>query len=273
MVTRTFYDIFPVRKPVIGMVHVPALPGTPGNRLTVNSIIKQCVNEAEILENNGLDGLMIENMHDIPYLNRKAGPEIVGMMTVIGKEIRRSTKLPCGIQILAGANKEALAAALSANLDFIRAEGFVFAHHADEGYMDSDAGELLRYRKQINAEKILIFTDIKKKHSSHAITSDISIKDTAIAAGFFLSDGLIITGKTTGSSTEPDDLIKVKESVKLPVLVGSGITKSNISDYFPLADGFIVGSWLKKDGLWTNDPDPERIRKLMNRVEQLRNEK
>ncbi|RLD33285.1 MAG: hypothetical protein DRI73_05735 [Bacteroidetes bacterium] len=273
MITRTFNDIFPVSKPVIGMVHVPALPGTPGNRLTVNNIIEQCVKEAEILENNGLDGLIIENMHDIPYLNRKAGPEIVGMMTVIGKEIRRSTKLPCGIQILAGANKEALAAALSANIDFIRAEGFVFAHHADEGYMDSDAGELLRYRRQINAEKILIFTDIKKKHSSHAITSDVSIVDTGIAAESFLSDGLIVTGKTTGSYTKSDDLIKVKESVKLPVLVGSGITESNISDYFYLADGFIVGSWIKKDGHWKNGPDPIRIRKLMKRVEQLRNKK
>ncbi len=137
--------------------------------------------------------------------------------------------------------------------------------------MDSDAGELLRYRKQINAEKILIFTDIKKKHSSHAITSDVSIVDTGIAAEFFWSDGLIVTGKTTGSSTEPDDLTKVKESVKLPVLAGSGITESNISDYFPLADGFIVGSWLKKEGIWTNGPDPERIKKLMNKVEQLRN--
>ena len=270
---RTFHDIFPVRKPLIGMVHVPALPGTPGNKLPVNNIIDQCVKEAEILEKNRLDGLMIENMHDIPYLNRKAGPEIVAMMSVIGKEIRRSTKLPCGIQILAGANKEALAVALAANLDFIRAEGFVFAHLADEGYMDADAGELLRYRKQINAEKILIFADIKKKHSSHAITSDISIGDTAEAAEFFLSDGLIVTGKTTSSYTEPDDLIKVKESVKLPVLAGSGITEMNISDYFHLADGFIVGSWIKKDGYWKNGPDPKRIRKLMKRVEQLRNEK
>ncbi len=271
MLTRTFHDIFHVRKPIIGMIHVPALPGTPGSKHTVNSTIDQCVTEAEILINNGLNGLMIENMHDIPYLNRKVGPEIVGMMSVIGNEIRRMTKLPCGIQILAGANKEALAVALSANLDFIRAEGFVFAHLADEGYMDSDAGELLRYRKQINAEKILIFTDIKKKHSSHAITSDVSIVDTGIAAEFFWSDGLIVTGKTTGSSTEPDDLTKVKESVKLPVLAGSGITESNISDYFPLADGFIVGSWLKKEGIWTNSPDPERIRMLMNKVEQLRN--
>lgn len=107
----------------------------------------------------------MENMHDIPYLNRHVGPEIVAAMSVVCSEVRRVVNnLPCGIQILAGANKEALAVAKAADLQFIRAEGFVFSHIADEGTMNSDAGELLRYRKQIGADKILVFTDIKKKH-------------------------------------------------------------------------------------------------------------
>lgn len=107
----------------------------------------------------------MENMHDIPYLNRHVGPEIVAAMSVVCSEVQRVVNnLPCGIQILAGANKEALAVAKAADLQFIRAEGFVFSHIADEGTMNSDAGELLRYRKQIGADKILVFTDIKKKH-------------------------------------------------------------------------------------------------------------
>ena len=104
-------------------------------------------------------------MHDIPYLNRQVGPEIVASMSVVCNEVKKeANNLPCGIQILAGANKEALAVAKAAGLQFIRAEGFVFSHIADEGTMNSDAGELLRYRKQIDADDILVFTDIKKKH-------------------------------------------------------------------------------------------------------------
>jgi len=122
---------------------------------------------------------MIENMHDIPYLNTHVGPEITAAMTVIGYEVRKISELPCGIQILAAANTEALAVALAAGLQFVRVEGFVFAHVADEGLMNSCAGELLRYRKQIGAEHILVFTDIKKKHRypSQSFTTRRHFKD------------------------------------------------------------------------------------------------
>ena len=111
------------------------------------------------------DAILVENMHDIPYLNRQVGPEIVASMSVICNEVKHvANNLPCGVQILAGANKEALAVAKAANFDFVRAEGFVFSHIADEGTMNSDAGEVLRYRKQIGADNVLVFTDIKKKH-------------------------------------------------------------------------------------------------------------
>lgn len=89
---------------------------------------------------------------------------------------------------------QALAIAKASNLQFIRAEGFVFAHIADEGFTDACAGQLLRYRKQIDAENVLIFTDLKKKHSSHTITNDITLLETVHAAEFFLTDGVILTG-------------------------------------------------------------------------------
>ena len=111
-----------------------------------------------------------------------------------------------GAQILAGANKQALAAALASGIDFIRAEGYVFAHVADEGIIESNAGELLRYRKQIGADNILVFTDIKKKHSSHSITADVDLKETAKAAEFFISDGLIVTGSATGEEANQNDV-------------------------------------------------------------------
>jgi membrane complex biogenesis BtpA family protein len=252
------------------MVHVAALPGTPFNNMKMDAIISEAIRETLILTEGGVDAVMIENIHDRPYLNRKAGPEIVAGMTAVAVEIRQAFKIPLGIQILAGANKAALAVALAASFDFIRAEGFVFGHLADEGWMNSDAGELLRYRKQIGAEHINIFTDIKKKHSSHAATSDISIAETAKAAEFFLSDGIIVTGTATGEKASVDEVKAVKAAVNIPVIIGSGIDSENIHEFWDFANAFIVGSSLKKDGKWENEVDRKRVEKLMNAVNLLK---
>jgi len=263
-------DIFGIRKPIIGMIHVKALPGTPDYDYDVKSIIDKAKREAGIYMDAGIDAVIIENMHDVPYLKRNVGPEITSLMSIIGYEIKNSFSIPCGIQILAGANKDAIAAAHSAGLDFIRAEGFVYAHVADEGIMESDAGELLRYRKMIGAEKVLIFTDIKKKHSSHSITSDVDIVETAHTAEFFKSDGVVITGVATGKETDVDDVKNVKQNANIPVLIGSGLTVNNIENYFAFADGFIIGSHFKKDGFWKNEIDAKRVQRFMNKVNELR---
>jgi len=262
--------VFNIYKPVIGVIHVDALPGTPNYNRDVKEIIVHAKKEALIYKENNIDVIAIENMHDVPYLNRVVGPEITSLMSVIGYEVKNLANLPCGIQILAGANKEALAAANSAGLDFIRAEGFVFAHVADEGIIESDAGALMRYRKQIDAENILIFTDVKKKHSSHSITSDVDIVQTATAAEFFLSDGVIVSGTSTGKEADPNEVKNVKEAVNIPVIIGSGITFNNIERYFPIADAFIIGSHFKEDGSWKSEVDSKRVKTFMEKINELR---
>ncbi len=262
--------LFGINKAVVGMIHVDALPGTPKHKGDVENIINSAVKEALIYKNSGIDAVAIENMHDIPYLKRNVGPEIISLLSIIGREVKKASQLPCGIQILAGANKDALAAAHSAGMDFIRSEGFVFAHVADEGIIESDAGELLRYRKQIGAENILIFTDIKKKHSSHSITSDVGIVETAKAAEFLLSDGVILTGTSMGKETDIDELKKVRDAVKIPVLIGSGLTADNIEKYFPAADAFIIGSYFKHGGDWKNEVDADRVKALVDKINKLR---
>nr|WP_320117968.1 BtpA/SgcQ family protein [uncultured Marinifilum sp.] len=259
-----------LNKSIIGMVHVQALPGTPQNRYSISQICDMAVEEAKMYTESGLDAIMIENMHDIPYLKGSVGPEIVASMTAVAKAVREATDLDLGIQILAGANKEALAVAQAANFQFIRAEGFVFGHLADEGYMESCAGELLRYRKAIGADDIEIYTDIKKKHSSHAITADVDIDETAKAAEFFLSDGLIITGSSTGKAVYLHELKSLKDKVHTPVLIGSGITAENLTEYWDYASGFIVGSHFKVGGYWKNPVSAERLKIFMEKVEELK---
>lgn len=264
---QKFKKLFPKSTSVIGMIHLQALPGTPKYGGSRQAIIDHALKEAEIYKKAGIDGLAIENMHDVPYLKNQVGPEITSLMAIIGYEIKRLTPMPCGIQVLSSANEAALAIAMNAGLDFIRAEGFVFGHVADEGYVDACAGDLLRYRKNIGAETVAVFTDIKKKHSAHTITGDIDIVETAKAAAYFLSDGLIITGGATGQRASLSDLTAVKKTVAVPVMIGSGITLQNIAQYSLFADALIVGSYFKKDGHWANELMYEKVARLMDEKE------
>src|SRR5262245_15654051 len=247
------------RKTIIGMIHVEPLPGVPRYNSSMSEIIAKAKAEAQLYKEAGIDMLAIENMHDVPFA-RQIGPEIVAAMAVIGYEVKQSTGLACGIQILAAANKEALGAAKAAGLDFVRVEGFVFAHIADEGLIDGCAGEIMRYRHYLGADDILVSADIKKKHSSHAITADVDIVETAHTAEFFLADGVIVTGVATGAEASLEELEQVKAAVNIPVLVGSGITFENVERYLAVADALIVGSYFKQGGHWTKGVDFERVK-------------
>jgi hypothetical protein len=264
-------DIFGVRKALVGMIHVGALPGTPRSRERVGVIADRAATEARLLASAGFDALIIENMHDAPFLRREVGPEIVAGMTAVALAVRGVVRVPVGIQILAGANRAALAVAHAAELQFIRAEGFVFASVADEGVLDeADAGPLLRCRRAIGAARVAILADVKKKHSAHAITADVSLAEAAHAAEFFGADGVIVTGPATGRPTALDDLRAAREATRLPLAVGSGATPETLSDLFALADAVIVGSWFKKKGEWRNAPDPARVRAIVSAAKRAR---
>jgi uncharacterized protein len=212
-------------------------------------------------------------MHDIPYVkNDKFGPEITSSMTVATMAVRELVKCPLGIQVLACGGREALAIAKSVGANFIRNEGYVFSHVGDEGFIDSNAGTLLRYRKMIDANDVLIFSDIKKKHSSHAITSDISLLDTAHAAKFFKADGIILTGKSTGDATDLNEVKLIsshRRELNMPIIIGSGVTRENVKDYVSITDAIILGSHFKVDGNWANELDGERIGAFMKYSNEL----
>ena len=251
-------SVFGVRRALIGVIHVDALPGTPGNQRQVTEIAERAALEARTYSAAGFHGLIIENTHDRPYLRGSAGPEVVAALAVIGVEVRRAAGLPMGVQILAGANTAAMAVAHASGASFVRVEGYVFAHVADEGLIESTAAELLRYRRAIGADRVRVFADIKKKHSAHAITADVDLAETAKAAEFFLADGVIVSGAATGRPTDPNEVRAVSEAVEIPTLVGSGVTPENMA-YFATADALIVGSSVKEGGLWSNPLDDGRV--------------
>lgn len=254
-----FAQLFGAPRALIGMIHVGALPGTPAAQHSVDKLVAHAVAEARVYRDAGFTALAIENMHDRPYVKGDVGPEVTAAMAGIGREVKRETGLPLGVQVLAGANRAAMAVAHACGAEFVRVEGFVYAHVADEGLIESCAGELLRYRRTIGAERVRVFADIKKKHSSHAITADVSLAETARAAEFFLADGVIVTGPATGEAASAAEVRDVHDGCGLPVLVGSGLTPANLAQ-FAHAHGFIVGSAAKQGGLWSNPLDAAAVR-------------
>lgn len=270
--------LLPSRVPLlIGMIHVQALPGSPASSRSVAEIVDEARREARILADAGFGALMIENMHDAPYVHAAHAPDVTAIMTRVALAVRDAAPaLPLGVQVLSGGSREALAVALVAADSgpnpgasppvptFIRCENFVFSHVADEGLMPvAEAGPLLRYRRQIGAEGVQIFCDIKKKHASHALTADVSIAEATRAAEFFRADGVIVTGTATGLPVNLDDLREVRRVTSLPVLVGSGVTPDSVAAVLGAgADALIVGSSIKHDGLWSSPLDPARCRAM-----------
>ena len=218
----------------------------------------------------GYDGIKVENMWDAPYTNRTCGPEITAAVTMATKRVvDAAPECKVGAQIVAGCSEETLAAAFTAGAHFIRSECLVFSHIADEGLINANGAELMRYRKHMGMEDVQIFTDIQKKHSSHAITADLPLKEWAHNAEYALADGIIVTGSGNAQQTNADHIEQAKEGVtKIPVIVGSGVTPDTLEHVWQ-ADGFIVGSWLKKDHFWQNDLSQDNVQALKNRFDAL----
>ncbi|KAI1293723.1 hypothetical protein HDE_06629 [Halotydeus destructor] len=253
------------RPAVIAMVHARALPGTPNSTHSVQELVDIACSEAQVYKDFEVDGILVENMHDVPYvLNSK--PEVTAVMTRICLEVKKILpEKPVGVQVLACQNKEALAVAMAAGLQFVRVENFVFGHLADEGFVQACAGDLMRYRRHIGCENVHVWTDIKKKHSSHSITADLTLKDFGDGAKNFLSDGLIVTGPSTAQPVDVNDIQLAKQVTDIPIILGSGVTVDNLTQYSDV-EAVIVGSHFKEDGHWSRELDMTRIERFMNKI-------
>ena len=161
----------------VGMVHLKPLPGSPAWRGTMTDVLQSARQDAEALRQGGCDAILVENMGEVPYLRGRVEPETVAAMSVAVSQISE-LGLPVGVQLLAGANREALGVAVATGADFIRVEAFAYAHIADEGWLQASAGELLRARKALDYS-VDIWADVQKKHAAHALTGDLSMADLA----------------------------------------------------------------------------------------------
>src|ERR1041385_1872818 len=252
------------------MIAVMPLPGSPRYAGKDDLIVAQAISDLGHYTIAAVDAIILENSHDLPYIKPPLPGTAVDLMKKIAVEVRSRFSGPIGIQMLEAANETALEIAHETDLDFLRVEGYVFAHIGGAGIIEGCAGKLLRLRKDLAREQIKIFGDVKKKHCSHALTGDLDILDEVKQAEFFLVDGVIVTGARTTEPPSLSELRRVKKHARVPVLIGSGLTSDNLRSYFPLADGFIVGSTFRENGQFLAPLEPKRLACFMEAFQALR---
>jgi membrane complex biogenesis BtpA family protein len=254
-------------KVVIGMLHLVALPGSPLYGGSIAAVREAILRDANLLAEGGVHGLMIENFGDTPFFPGRVPAHVVAHITAIALEVRRAVpQLPLGINVLRNDGLSALSVAHAVGASYIRVNVLCGARVADQGLLQGIAHDLLRLRAELRAEAIKIFADVDVKHSAPLAERPIADEvDDTLHRG--MADALIVSGAGTGKPTDPEKVKIVKSAAKgAPVFLGSGVTPQTLGALIPHADGFVVGTYFKKDSISSNAVDPQRVRELMRCV-------
>ena len=257
-----------VRKPVIGMLHLPALPGAPLHSTRVEEITASVLRDADALAAGGVHGRMLENYGDVPFYPGRVPGHVVAHMTAIACEVRRRfPSIPLGINVLRNDGRSALAVAHACGARFVRINVLCGARVTDQGLIEGIAHDLLRERAMLRAnDTIRIFADVDVKHSAPLAPRplEVEVSDTLHRG---LADALIVSGTGTGQATDPGHVIAAKKVAgAAPVFVGSGVSAKTIEAYLPHADGFIIGSAFKHGGDARQPVEAARVKELTSLI-------
>lgn len=255
-------SIVGVARGVIGMVHLGPLPGSARWAGDMEALARAALRDATAMAEGGVAALLVENFGDAPFTGGRVGPETVAAMATLAREVARAVALPLGVNVLRSDGLAALAVAVAAGARFIRVNVHVGAVVTDQGLIQGGAHDLLRARRLLGAD-VRILADVQTKHG--APLAAVSIEQEArdcVERG--LADGLIVSGAATGEPTALGDLKRVRDAVSgVPLLVGSGATAETAADLLAVADGLIVGTSVKRDGVVGNPVDAARVRRLV----------
>lgn len=264
--------LFSVQKPVIGMLHLPALPGSPNySGQPIDQIIEYVLRDVKALEAGGIDGYIVENQGDVPFARPEdLGPSTVASLTAVTAAVIRKVTVPVGVNCMANGAVQALAVAQAAGGSFIRVSQWVNAYVGNSGLVNGAAPKALRYRSMIRAHDVLVFADVHVKHGSHAIVGDRSLVELAQDTAWYGADALVVTGSSTGTEASTKDVQSCQAATGLPTVLGSGVTTGNVAQMLGAADAAIVGTSLKAGQVTTNAVDAAKAVELMDAVRALR---
>lgn len=247
----TTSDLFSATKPIIGMIHLLALPEAPAYAGDLSTLHDRALREAIALQAAGVDALIVENFGDEPYLAEELSPVQLAVMAAVTRDIRREVKLPVGINCQFNAWQSEVALAYACRADFIRVEVFVDTVVMAQGLVAPCSAQIRRYQKHLGAQRVAIWADIQTKYTANLLPQPI--EQSALEAQAAGADVLIVTGAATGQATPLDLIEQVKQVVRIPVVVGSGTSPTNVVQVLRVADGAIVGSALKVGGKAENE--------------------
>ena len=267
--------VFGAEKPIVGMVHLPPLPGAPrydadGGREAIREAVRR---DAERLDAGGVDALLVENFGDVPFHPESVPRHVVAELAALVGEVRAVTDRQVGVNVLRNDGPAAVAVAAAAGASFVRVNVHLGARVADQGVIEGRAHETMRLRDRVDAD-VRLLADLDVKHSTPLGEGDAPGL-TGEAARRGLADGVVVTGEETGEATDLGAVRAVAErrdeaGLDLPVFVGSGVTPDTVGDALSVANGVIVGSALERGGEAGSPVVVDRVEELVAAADAVR---
>ncbi len=261
-------QIFPTKNPIIGVVHLLPLPTSARWGGSLKAVIERAEQEATALAAGGIDGIIVENFFDAPFTKDQVNPAVISAMTLIVDRLMNLVVVPVGLNLLRNDAKGALAIASCVNAQFIRVNVLNGIMATDQGLIEGNAHEILRFRRELGSD-IAIFADVLVKHARPLGTPNLTtaVQDTIERS---LADAVILSGWATGSPPTLEDLELATAAAKgTPVLIGSGANWDNIGQLMQAADGAIVASSLKRQGMIHETIDPIRVAQFIEAAREV----
>ncbi len=263
-------DLFSRPPLFVGMVHLLPLPGAPRFGGDLRAVLEAARSDACALAEGGCDAVLVENFGDVPFWGERVPPETVAAMALALDAVRAEAgALPLGVNCLRNDARSALGLAAATGARFVRVNVHVGAAVTDQGVLEGRAAQTLRERARL-CPQVAILADVHVKHATPLGAEPIerAARET-VERG--LADALVVSGSGTGARTAQADLERVRESVpSAPLLVGSGFDEESARELLAVADGAIVGTWLKRDGRADAPVDRERVARLARLFRELR---
>jgi membrane complex biogenesis BtpA family protein len=252
--------------PFIGVIHLKPLPGSPRWDGSMSAVVRAAVADAVAYEKGGANAVIVENFGDLPFTKTRVPAETVAAMAIAGKAVREAVRLPIGFNVLRNDPLSGLALCAACDGCFIRVNVHCGSMLTDQGMIEGDAFNTVRRRRELGLEQVAILADVQVKHAVPLGEQSLSeaARDTFRRG---LADALIVSGFGTGLPTDVEDVSTVREACpEATVLLGSGVTADNAGNYLPFADGFIVGSSLKRGGHLAAPVDARRVAALTRAI-------
>lgn len=261
-------DMFGAERAVLGMIHLPPLPGAPYYGGSMNDVIEHALRDAETLAKNGVNSMIIENLGDYPYFPETEECETVAAMTRVALEIRKRYDMPLGINILRNSWKAAIAVAYLADCQFIRLNILTDAYVTDQGIITGAAHLATRYRKAIGADKVKFFCDIYAKHGGPIVKRDLTIvAGEMVHRG--MADAIIISEGDSSMAPSLEKIEKVKNALPdTPIFLGSGMSLKT-ADILKHVDGTVFGFGTKPSGDMNDPVDGPTVKAFVDKVKSL----